>query len=1472
MVDRQYYDAGAIDGTEHTHTGDTAWYDLATLTFTPDANKDYIIIGALWIAFSATSDKYGWRLYDETNSVAFLEINSGVKDSTDYIPSCAIGKVAASGSPVSTTIKIQIKTNATNRIVKAKNDIIITIQAGSNDRYTAYTSSESINSDTWTDSSLTDTFTPGTAGYYLVISHSRLLDAYIRLVSDGSDISGEIRCIVSSAVQEGQGFLMAIINLTAASHTIKAQYKSALTGYTAYTYDKRMWIIRLDGFNNYASASSDTEDNETNAAWKDALTCDATGLSASYTKLVLGMCSVRYTNTGYSGFNVLKKGSGDPTSYNLQEPQSTSLKVPHIWMDVDETYENGTWYLKHKTESATYDSYLLSMRIIVIELVAGVTPKQVSDTLAPKLTKVTNLAATLAPVDTLLPKTTGARLIGATIIPADIVLVQLADGTTLGYTVYLADTVLPALARAAALQALLTPGDTLLPALDDARLPITAAIPGADILLPKTTGARLINAQVPVTDTILLQLADGSTISFTQMVSDTLLPKLIGARLINAQVPVADILAPSLADIQTITAYLAAADIVALYLEDIGSLVSTKQAADELKIALGEAYTHILRGYVTLTPYLTDTPILRAAVPVLDEILIQLADGSAMTFTAAVTDILTPSLAEGWSLSLTKEVADILALTLTDNESRLAQLQVSDALALLLAETPGLLASFIAADTLAPSLARTAIREAAQAVSDTLGISLGEVWSTSLTWMVYDTLLPKLTEAASAGYNVQVADTLLPVLARVITLKAYPSVADTILIASNIDYAMSGGAFVSAADTVKIAADEIASISALLAAADTILIAPNIDAGYVGEVIKYASDALAPKLISDGIPWTPITVCEATVRRVLGQVTITYSDPGLNEALVITSSGTAYATDEDHTADAIIGSVYKWFSLQNNVLDGTFHPMSARSTGWWSSTKSDGSGNYSPSVWLQVVMEEVRPVYDLKVYGDDKLGCYPVDFHVKLYDAEDGLLHDEVVTGNTLWNWTHTLDSTIEDVKKMKLEVSKINLASRSLTITEFFTAYKETYESKDLFEIVVYEERDFSGGTLPIGNVSANEIAVKIKNVDRRFSSGNPLSPINQLLKKNRKIEAWLGIETPYGDGNVLWYKQGVFWSQDWIVPENDIYAETIGLDRLERLRNTEFYSSQVYTNYTLADLAELILTDAGLLTSEYTIDSALDSITIPYTWFGRTTHRAALVEIAEACPGTVYCDHEGRIVIKPYADASTARTSLTRSKFYNKDQPLAFTEIVNYVEVIAQPRTLGSLVEIFNDSEDFEIAAGAKVKRFCIYNVSDPCMDIATPEFTQSGADIHIESWTDYTWATEIEFHNSGASAQSVTGITIDGKILAVTGEKRAVAYDEDSIRINGKQALPSPITNAFIQTHARAQAIADSLLSSYKNPRRDVVVTSRGYVDLELGDRINVVTFGDLYPVPYTVTTQTITWDGRLRATIKARLIEE
>ncbi|GGF88548.1 hypothetical protein [Paenibacillus abyssi] len=601
------------------------------------------------------------------------------------------------------------------------------------------------------------------------------------------------------------------------------------------------------------------------------------------------------------------------------------------------------------------------------------------------------------------------------------------------------------------------------------------------------------------------------------------------------------------------------------------------------------------------------------------------------------------------------------------------------------------------------------------------------------------------------------------------------------------------------------------------------------------------------------------------VRQVFGKVEITYSDPFIDTSLAVASNQAARLTYPTQLINEIDAPSYKYFSLHNNVLDGSFHtlPDSAgeAEVGVWGTTLSGAAGDLGAAFVITMTFDP-RPVYTLKLVGDLFLNDYPVDFTVKMYQPGDLLVHTETVTGNANALWTRNI-VPIGNIVKIEITVTRINNVGSVAKVTECYTGVKEEYGGDDrLMEIDLIEEQVFDDMTLPIGNVSANEIDIQFDNVDKHFDPRNPDSPLFGQLKKNRRARAWLGVDLN-DNGDITWYPLGTFWTTEWKAPTSGTYASTTARDRLELLKQKDFTVSTVYTDYSLYQLAEIVLQDFGIATSDYVIDPALQDVVIPYAWFERMSHRAALTKIAAAGLARLYCDRNGKIRMEVQRPTGPAVFSFTEDEtIYSADYPYAAGQTVNYIETESSPREIGAPGTVLRSIETITVPANGTVTKTFVFNKL-PCLNVSAPVIVSSGA-VTVQSFTAYAWGVDVTFANAEAVDHTITNVEATGQTLEVVGGTIAVAQDAPSIRDNGKLAYN--VANDFIQTTTRAQQISDNLIATYKDPRHDIEMDTRGHVSVQVGDKISAPAFEVGQTADYYIVRQNVKWNGALSATIK------
>jgi len=339
-----------------------------------------------------------------------------------------------------------------------------------------------------------------------------------------------------------------------------------------------------------------------------------------------------------------------------------------------------------------------------------------------------------------------------------------------------------------------------------------------------------------------------------------------------------------------------------------------------------------------------------------------------------------------------------------------------------------------------------------------------------------------------------------------------------------------------------------------------------------------------------------------------------------------------------------------------------------------------------------------------------------------------------------------------------------------------------------------------------------------------------------------------------------MCWVPLGTFWSLDWDSPDDTLEVTVTARDRMELLRKSTFQTSQVLTNKNLYELAEIVLQDAGLMPEEYIIDPALQNIVVPYSWFNPVSHREALRRIAEAGLAVAYADRDGKIRIESFllGDDKSVLEITEDDYFPPLRAPSRQEQVANEIIVDTQPlRPTEVPTEVYKSNEPITIPANSTKTIMAYYN--QPPVIEAVASLVNPPTGVSIIEATYYGWGASVTIQNSNAINQQIT-LVINGKPLTVQKE-RVIARDETSIVENGVLRYEFP-ANPLIQTLSQAQAIADALLTSVKDPRRDIEVEWRGNPVLLLGDRVTVK------GKDYHVIRHEINWQGYLEARLTGR----
>jgi hypothetical protein len=602
------------------------------------------------------------------------------------------------------------------------------------------------------------------------------------------------------------------------------------------------------------------------------------------------------------------------------------------------------------------------------------------------------------------------------------------------------------------------------------------------------------------------------------------------------------------------------------------------------------------------------------------------------------------------------------------------------------------------------------------------------------------------------------------------------------------------------------------------------------------------------------------TAIQKLVRWTKCKLEIIWTDATIDPTITVTSTDDNYGMSTVkrlQIADGNRLATHRWFHLDGVCnLSGNYYvapddtSAPSHQIGWWGATRCNASSVWInpdyPTLTINFGGTTGRPVFELMVTGDQIYNEYPVDFDVKVYGVGYVLELTETVVGNTLLNWSKSI-TPITDAIRMVLVIKKWSAPNRVAKILEFYTSVTATYTGDDIVGINLLEEREIADGSLPIGNISSNELDIELQNISMvqsgtkvfdPFSYDNLLSVLTNVLKVNRKILAWIG--AVLADGSTEWVKLGTFWSGDWDSSEKTSTVKTSARDRMELLRKGIFSKSLIYPNMTLYDLMEIVLNDAkislGMSDLAWSIDTELQDYTIPCAYFPVQSYFKCIKQIVEACMGQAYMSRDDVLIVTgpSFSGNSTDGYMITPDDYFDRSQPSKSSELKNSVHIpISKVAAQTEISDVYT-GESITLDAGEEITinvDYTSYPVASPSGAL-TPE---SSVDIVITAEEYYACSAVVTIKNNGAAEGSFI-LIISGTKYDLNSDEMVDANDDASITEYGTLEYPFP-PNHLIQSRAIGEIIAAGLLVSYSTFRKDTKLNWCGNPALDLGDLVDV-----------------------------------
>jgi len=294
------YQYAAADS--ESSTSSTSYQHKTTLTFTVNTADTYLILAMAEVKENNTSANVRTQVTID-GSVMQNTINYP-KTTSDYI-TVANAKVV-SLSAASHTLYLDYSSSSSSRTAYIRNARIVALRKASLELNNADQGDTGNDITTTMTNYVTTTFTPATAGDYLLIwsgSFTAATTSYYTTIENRlNGTSNNTIVLTNNNTGNRRAFLSAnMVNLAASAQTMTiAASKSG--GTSVHHLDRaRVIAIRLAGsrFTGYQSAASDTEATTTSTAWQQKLTKSwSVGTAGNW--LMLMSCGLADTSTTYN--------------------------------------------------------------------------------------------------------------------------------------------------------------------------------------------------------------------------------------------------------------------------------------------------------------------------------------------------------------------------------------------------------------------------------------------------------------------------------------------------------------------------------------------------------------------------------------------------------------------------------------------------------------------------------------------------------------------------------------------------------------------------------------------------------------------------------------------------------------------------------------------------------------------------------------------------------------------------------------------------------------------------------------------------------------------------------------------------------------------------------------------------------------------------------------------------------------------
>ena len=391
------------------------------------------------------------------------------------------------------------------------------------------------------------------------------------------------------------------------------------------------------------------------------------------------------------------------------------------------------------------------------------------------------------------------------------------------------------------------------------------------------------------------------------------------------------------------------------------------------------------------------------------------------------------------------------------------------------------------------------------------------------------------------------------------------------------------------------------------------------------------------------------------------------------------------------------------------------------------------------------------------------------------------------------------------------------NAPSRHITaqLEFYFTSTPVLVDKHNyLISFDILEELGNDSESNPVGDVSANELDIKLFNSNGMFSPSNTSSPYYGYMKEGVKV-----VVKVRASEESAWDELGTFYVKDWYAEVTGLQATVTCYDKIYSVTKAQVPALPITNDTTYVDAFRAFLNGVGV---SHNIDTNLPGRMS--WWYVMSKSQDTLKKLAGACSAAVFCDrHDNVKVLNASAVKGVQHILTDADQIISASIKQSINKEYNGLDISISNAQLSDTTSLL-DIKEYSVVPGI-VKSIPVEFSSRPVARLECAKLDTASQRVDLLGFAYNTDTFEMSIRNDEAD-HSVVAVSAYGRVVESVKAVYA-AYGDN----------PLVFSNEYVQNEAAAARIA-SILDRYINsqlPDLDLVI--RGNPSYQLGDKLTV-----------------------------------